>query len=181
MRRFIVVSVALLMTACGVPTDAAPEVISVDLGDPGGIEEATGARLAAVSIYLVRDDRLVHVTRDLPSPARLSDVLESLVSGETGPEDRAGLRSSIPVGTELLGVTQDVTVATVDLTSDFAAVGGRQELLAVAQVVLTATGIEGVDAVRFELDGTQTAVPTSSGALADGPVTAADYAALFDG
>ena len=181
MRRSILLVVAFLISACGIPTDATPEAISVDLGDPGGIEQATGPRLAAVSIYLVRDDRLVHVTRDLPSPARLSDVLESLVSGETEPEDRAGLRSSIPIGTELLGIHQDVNVATVDLSSDFAAVGGRQELLAVAQVVLTAMGIEGVDAVRFELEGTLTAVPTFSGALADDPVTAADYAPLFDG
>ena len=180
MRR-CVLALALLVTACGIPVDASPETISVDLGDLGEIEEATGARLAAVSIYLVRDDRLVHVTRDLPSPAQLADVLESLVSGETDPEDRAGLRSSIPIGTELRGVTEEGGVARIDLSSDFAAVGGRQELLAVAQVVLTATGIEGVDAVVFELEGNPTDVPTPSGALADHPVTAEDYTTLLDG
>ena len=181
MRRSILLLALLVTAACGIPVDASPETISVDLGDLGEIEEATGARLAAVSIYLVRDDRLVHVTRDLPSPAQLSDVLESLVSGETDPEDRAGLRSSIPIGTELRGVTEEGGVARIDLSSDFAAVGGRQELLAVAQVVFTAAGIEGVDAVAFELEGTPTDVPTPSGALADHPVTAADYAVLFDG
>lgn len=180
MRRYVL-ALALLVTACGIPVDASPETISVDLGDLGEIEEATGARLAAVSIYLVRDDRLVHVTRDLPSPAQLPDVLESLVSGETDPEDRAGLRSSIPIGTELREVTEEGGVARIDLSSDFAVVGGRQELLAVAQVVLTATGIEGVDAVVFELEGTPTDVPTPSGALADHPVTAEDYTTLLEG
>ena len=180
MRRMALL-LALLVAACGIPVDSSPETISVDLGDLGEIEEATGAQLAAVSIYLVRDDHLVHVTRDLPSPAQLSDVLESLVSGETEPEDRAGLRTSIPLGTELRGVSEEGGVARIDLSSDFAAVGGRQELLAVAQVVLTATGIGGVDAVVFELEGTPTDVPTPSGALADHPVTAEDYAPLLDG
>lgn len=180
MRKRIL-ALAVLVAACGIPVDASPETITVDLGDLGEIEEATGARLAAVSLYLVRDDRLVHVTRDLPSPAQLFDVLDSLVSGETDPEDRAGLRTSIPIGTDLRGVSQDDGVARIDLSSDFAAVGGRQELQAVAQVVLTATGIDGVDAVVFELEGTPTDVPTPSGALADHPVTAADYAPLLDG
>lgn len=180
MRRYALL-LGLLIAACGIPVDASPEAISVDLGDLGEIEEATGAQLAAVSIYLVRDDRLVHVTRDLPSPAQLPDVLESLVSGETDPEDRAGLRSSIPIGTQVRGVTVEDGVARVDLSTDFAAVGGRQELLAVAQVVLTASGIEGVDAVLFELEGNPTDVPTPSGALADHPVASEDYLSLLDG
>ncbi len=180
MRRALVVA-ALVMAACGISVDGAPEPISVDLGDPGGIEEATGPELEAVSIYLVRDDQLVHVTRDLPSPATLETILESLVSGETEPEDRAGLRSSIPVGTVLLAIRVDEGVAHVNLSSDFAAVGGEQELLAVAQVVLTASRFDGVDGVVFELDGVRTDVPLPSGALATDPVTQDDYGELVDG
>lgn len=170
--------IAVVLAGCGIPVDGAPEPISVDLGDPGGIEEATGPELEAVSIYLVRDDLLVHVTRDLPSPATLETVLESLVSGETEPEDRAGLRSSVPVGTRLLEVRVDEGVVRVNLSSDFAAVGGEQELLAVAQVVLTASRFEGVEGVVFELDGVRTDVPVPSGALAAAPVTQDDYAEL---
>lgn len=179
-RRTTIAAAALVLAACGIAVDESPEVISVDLGDPGGIAEATGPELEAVSIYLVRNDRLVHLTRDLPSPASLDDVLRSLVSGETEPEDRAGLRSSIPVGTLLLGIRLEGSVAHVNLSSDFAAVGGQQETLAVAQVVMTATRVVGVEAVVFELDGVRTDVPVSSGALATVPVTQDDYAALIE-
>lgn len=178
MRRWL--AALVLLGACGIPVDNAPEPIAVDLGDPGGIEEASGPELEAVSIYLVRDDRLVHVTRDLPSPANLETVLESLVSGETEPEDRAGLRSSVPIGTRLLRVGVEDGVARINLSSDFAAVGGEQELLAVAQVVLTASRYRGVDAVVFELDGVRTDVPLPSGALATEPVDQDDYLALVE-
>ncbi len=179
-RRAMLLVLVMTLPACGISVDGPPSVLSVDLGDPGGIEEATGPALEAVSMYLVRDDRLVHITRDLPSPATLESILTSLVSGETDPEDRAGLRSSIPAGTRLRGISLEGTVAQVDLSSDFAAVGGEQELLAVAQVVLTATRVEGVESVVFALDGVRTDVPVSSGALEGDPVSELDYASLVD-
>jgi spore germination protein GerM len=69
-------------------------------------------------------------------------------------------------------------VLRIDLNRVFAAVGGEEEILAVAQIVLTATSIEGVDLVAFQLDGVPTDVPVASGALSVDPVGAADYSAL---
>lgn len=176
-----VLLLALLLSACGIPLDAEPRPVSVDLTVPGAFEEATGVELEAVSIFLVRDDRLLHVTRNLRTPASLLDVIEVLIAGATDPEDRSGLGTSIPAGTRLIDVRVDGSVATIDLSDDFAAVGGSQEILAVAQLVLTATRVDGVDAVTFELQGVRTDVPTASGALSVEPVTAADYSELAEG
>lgn len=176
----IVLSVfALVIAACGIPVEAEPEVVDVELAPPTGNETPAPGELAAVSLYLVRDDSLVHVTRDLPSPSSLTSIFESLLGGVTDEERQANLRTAIPPDTETISITEDGSVLRVDLNSEFAAVGGEEELLAVAQIVLTATSVEGVDQVAFQLEGVPTDVPVASGALSVDPVGAADYESLI--
>jgi spore germination protein GerM len=170
----------LLLTACGIPLDSGPRPVPVDLPVPGGFEEAIGVELEPVTVFLVRDDQLVGVTRNVRAPARLVDVIEALVAGATDAEERSGLRTSIPAGTALIDVRREGPIAVIDLSADFAAVGGAQEILAVAQFVITTTQIEGIESVSFELQGVRTDVPITDGALSVEPVTAADYADLVD-
>ena len=51
--------------------------------------------------------------------------------------------------------------------------------LAVAQLVLTATSVSGVDGVLLTLDGQPVEAPLPSGELTTGVLTGADYAALL--
>lgn len=170
---------SLSIVACAVPLDPVPEMVEVDLGDPPVVERDVAGDLVAVSLYLVEEGSIVAVTRDLTPPADVMSVLGSLLSGTTEPEERTGLRTSIPSGTRLLAVDRDGSTVRLDISRDFAAVGGEEELLAVAQIVLTATGIEGVDSVLFDLEGVPTDVPLPNGALSDRPVNAANYRALL--
>lgn len=180
MRQLAMFALAAgLLAACGVPIEAEAERLDIEFDQPVEIEELEPEDLAAVSVYLVRDDRLVHVTRDLPLPTSVEDTLQSLLGGASVPEERANLRTAIPSATTLLGVDLDSTEATIDLSREFASVGGEEEILAVAQIVLTVTSFEGVERVVFELEGVTTDVHLVNGALSERPVEADDYIALL--
>lgn len=178
--RIIRAVLLLAVTACGIPIQSEPELLTIEVEPPPIIEEPALEDLTAVSMYLVRDERLVHVTRDLPSATDLGGVIESLFDAVTPPEERSSLRTSIPPGTTILGSVIEGSLLRLNLSSEFAAVGGQEEILAVAQIVLTATSADGIDLVAFELDGIPTDVPIASGALSRDPVTADDYAELVD-
>lgn len=177
----MLVVVALLVTACGVPLDAAPEVIAVDLGDMPELDLPVGDDLEAVTFYLIEQGNLVPVTHELPIPVEAGAVAGFLVEGIDPTQKGSGLRTSIPTGTRVLTVDDENGVVRVNLSRDFAAVGGEEELLAVAQVVLTLTDLDDVGAVAFELEGVATDVPLPNGALSDDPVGADDYRPLIAG
>lgn len=169
----------MVVVGCGVPLDPAPELVEGDLGSPDPeIEELEVDGLVAASLYLVDEEVIVPVTRNLPEPVDVITILASLLDGTTEPEDRRGLRTSIPAGTRILDVDNNGSTVRLDLSRDFAAVGGEEELLAVAQVVLSVTEFDDVDSVVFELEGVQTDVPLPDGALTDEPVTGSQYREL---
>jgi spore germination protein GerM len=178
MRYLLLMIASLLMSGCGIPVDTEPEGLVLDVEAPVEAQTTPPEDLAAVSVYLIRDERIVHVTRDLPSPASPDEILRSLLEGVTGPEERVNLRTSISTETQLLGLREQGSVLHVDLSRDFAGMGGEEETLAIAQIVLTLTSIEGIESVEFALDGVQTDVPVSDGALSDRPVSANDYQVL---
>lgn len=175
--RHLVLGGVLALMACGIPIESEPETIEIDVETPDDNRPEPGER-AAASIYLVRDEALVHVTRDLPTPSSPETIFDSLLDGVTEPEELANLRTAIPPGTSTLNVGTDGAVLVVDLSQEFVSVGGEEEILAVAQIVLTATGLEGVDLVAFHVEGVPTDVPVASGALSTEPVSADDYASL---
>lgn len=181
MRSEVLCLVVLtVVTACGIPIQSEPELLQIEVEPPPSIQEPALEDLTAVSMYLVRDERLVHVTRDLPAAIDLEGAIESLLEGVTPPEERSSLRTSIPAGTRILGSSIEGSLLRLNLNREFAAVGGEEEIRAVAQIVLTATSADVVDLVAFELDGVPTDVPIASGALSIEPVTADDYAELLD-
>jgi len=58
------------------------------------------------------------------------------------------------------------------------AIGGQEQILALAQVVLTATSVAGVADVRFTLEDQPVDIPRGDGTLSSGPLTTRDYASL---
>ncbi len=185
MKRTVSALLAGLMVsgcAVGAEPDARRINLTVDAGlfdNPAEGASPSDADAVAVSVYLVRDNQLVHVTREAaPGETGVEAVVASAVAGPTPAEARAGIWSAIPPGTAVLGVRLSAGIATVDLSSDFAAIGGRDELLAIGQLVQSITALHDADAVVFLLDGTAVSVPRADGVLVDGPLTAQDYEAL---
>jgi hypothetical protein len=121
------------------------------------------------TVYMVKDGRLVGVSRQLPSApsrteARLAAVLE-------GPPDGVRATSAIPPGTRALDVGVVGGVATVDLSQEFTRGAARETLaLRVAQIVYTLTEDPNIVSVVFAFEGTPTPVITGDARVPDRPV-----------
>lgn len=178
----------LVLGGCGIRPEGSPRAITTDLDDralPIDRSEGVPAVEIATSIYLVTEaGRLRPTTRQVRvsprPPTHLASVLDALVGGPTTAEADDGLRSAVPSTTEVRAVTVDGDTAVVDLSEEFASIGGERELLAVGQMVLTVTTFPGVRQVRLRLEGRSTALPLPDGSLTEGPVALSDYAELLD-
>jgi len=105
--------------------------------------------------------------------------MRELLGGPGNAEAAAGLTSAIPSDAQVLGLHVDGGVATVDLSSEFAAGGTESELeQRVAQVVYTLTQFPAVQTVAFKVDGTAAGVPRGDGSSTTDPVGRDDYLQL---
>lgn len=191
MKRVSIVSILLavaLFTACA-PTPSGPAPGSpVGGGAVPGVTPTSApttpsapvAPTTAVSVRVYFDlaEKMQPVDRyaSAGSPAVLKAALTELLAGPDAAESAAGLHTLIPKGTKLNGVSIAGTVATVDLSSQFASGGGSLSMTnRLAQVVYTATQFSGVSGVRFELDGKPVTVFGGEGIILDHPQTRADF------
>ncbi len=102
------------------------------------------------------------------------DAIEALTRppAELGPSfDAPALSSAVPGETRVLAVSVVGSVATVNLSEEFASGGGSFSMFArLAQVVFTLTRALDVDAVLFEIEGEPVDVFSSEGIVLDGPI-----------
>lgn len=187
MRRPITVvllGLAALTVACGVPEDDHPQELSSEevpfglLTTPTttSVPETPPDARSAILFFLEAPDRLASLTRELES-SRPSTVLETLVS-TTSADLESGFTTAIPPGTEVLDVDVDDQVLTIDLSEEFSSIQGEGAIAAVAQIVFTATELPGVHSVAFQVEGEDIQVSDQTGAQQDEPVTRFDYATL---
>jgi spore germination protein GerM len=178
-RTGLAVAALLVGGTCAIPTESVPEAL------PGGVVspvhdapgEGTPSPSPPATVFLVRAGCVVPVERTLPRPD-LDATLARLLDGPLEDEVAAGFRTAMPPGTELLSVRRVDGTAHIDLSGAFVEVAGEEQILAVAQLVLTATGVPGIERARFALEGSSVEVPTADGTLVPGPLTADDYAAI---
>ena len=162
-------------TACGVQPQDDVEPVPAHLL-PTEVRPRTPAPPAAatVDVYLVESGRLVRHTQpgsgEGPVPA-----LRSLLSA---PAPQGTRRTAVPAGTSLRSASQEGDLVSLDLSGAFGDVRGRDQLLAVAQVVWTVTGQPPVRRVRLTVDGRELPLPVDTGAASSGPVTREDYASV---
>ena len=184
--------VLLGAVGCGIPTDDGPRAISRE-NVPDEVVDATTEATASqptvsARIYLVQspeDPRLVAVDRRVPadSPSAGPEpaaVLETLLTATANPRERAeGITNLIPQDTRLASQPELVRgTLLVDLTGEIFDVAGEGQRTAFGQIVCTADALEGVDAVRFQVQGEPIEAPVDTGAEG-GPVTCArDYQRL---
>jgi spore germination protein GerM len=190
-RVFVLVlclSMAGALAGCGLPSDSAPralpagevpaELLAIDpITSTSTVPVGTSTR---VRIYLVggggASDRLVPVERSVQSPPTVERVLSALISGPDRVEAGRGLRSAILPGTIVNSVLVESNIAIVDLVKSPIAANTTDIILAIAQMVYSATELQGVGGVRFTLDGERAKVPTGSGIQSEAPVGRAAYA-----
>lgn len=181
-RRLLAFPLAVIGTvapACGIPDDREPILM------PGGVvapvlapsEPAPETPLTEVSVFLVQAEQLVQVVRRA-GLGDISGVLARLLAGPREEEFAGGVRTAISPETELRSARLEADTATVDLTAALVEVGGQEQILAVAQIVLTATSVPGVSQVRLLLEGQAVEIPRADGTLTSDALRAADYEVL---
>jgi spore germination protein GerM len=175
---------ALLAAGCGIPEDRHPTALPGGVITPGLGSTTTTATTPSnpeptmeATVFLVRAEHVAPVVRRT-TRADLQTVLGLLITGPTEAELGAGMRTAISPQTQLHSVAVNGTTAVIDVTSAFVEVAGQEQILALAQVVLTATTVPGITEVRFALEGQPVDVPRADGTLSSGPLSATDYAAL---
>lgn len=187
MRRAVAFALGALLVsaACGVRTDVRPRALPADevpfgllASDPTSTTSTVPAGSSSrVIIFLVAGDNLVKAERVVAAPASVEKVLKALVSGPLDAERTRGLTTAINPATMVLGAFVESEIATIDLSRDFA-IGSttQQAIVALAQIVYTATELANVTGVRFTLDGSPAQVPTGDGTTTSAPVGRATYA-----
>lgn len=176
--------VVALLTGCGIAAQSQPASISTrnvpfDLLSPTPSSSGTVApQHSVVEIWVVHHGRLLAVHTRAPLPGRPDQAMRVLLSGLPAADSGLGLRSAVPAGTRLLSFDLVGSLARIDLSPQFAQARSRDQILAVAQLVYTATYGGEAAAVSFSIAGKAIEVPGTDGSLTGGPVSRATYQSL---
>jgi spore germination protein GerM len=181
----LALAAAVAVAGCGVETEENARKVD----PPSGVahawatpnragQETTGA--IPERLYLVRDGRLVAVTRHVPADPTVDELVGDLLAGPTGEERSDGVTSAL-LGGDVAGVRVSGGRATVELTEMLDDSGRTDQILAFAQVVCTLTAKPDITSVAFTHAGQPVGVPRADGSLSQAPATAADYASLVTG
>ncbi|HET6792807.1 MAG TPA: Gmad2 immunoglobulin-like domain-containing protein [Acidimicrobiales bacterium] len=172
------------------PTSSAPTGVTTTTGPaappstqrPAGTTTSTtpAPKTMTVRLYLMRGDKLGASThRVAASPAVATAALTELLVGPDAVDRAAGLSTTIPAGSRLLGLSISGGTATVDMSAAFASGGGSLSMTArLAQVVYTATQFPAVSRVTFLVEGRQATVFGGEGIVLDHPSTRSDFEAV---
>lgn len=181
-RRALLVAALAVAAGCGVPTDDEAHLTDAD-NVPFGLLEAEredgaaspeGTTVAEVYLYAEGERTLIPVARRVEDQA-LATVLDEIERGPTDSESAAGLRSALTDSDVIIGTDVTGTTATVDLADSFSTISGSEQLVAIAQLVYTATATGEASQVVFTLEGRPVEIPHGDGSLTGGPVTRDDY------
>ena len=182
--RSLAAVVLLLCAGCGVPSQDSPKLARdesvpfglLDSNAPTLVPPATAVSAATVSLCFISDDALAVTQRALDPPVSLDDVVAALGELPPGADD---LRTAVGPPSIVSEVRLAGGVVQVDLAPEVSALGGTNQLLAVAQLVCTLTARPGIGQVAFTLGQAPVEVPRGDGSLTADPVSRDDYAELL--
>lgn len=192
MKRLAVVALAVAVVSaatagCGVQSDSTARDLSAGRVPYGLLEAAPSTTTstptpsvprADVLVFFIQGDRMVSKVRQVNAPVTVAKALTSLLFGVQEDELAEGARSAIDPTASIQARSLDGATYQVDLSAEFAKGQPAEQVLALAQIVFTATQIEGVTGVRFTLDGVPIEVPTDEGSLTSEPVGRAAFDAF---
>ena len=177
-------TLTLVVGGCAISVDDTPRDIT------GGARREllssanpAGATTGSARIYLVVPSQttagvLRAVARDVQQTP--TDVLTALFAGPNDGERRDQITSAIPAGTTLNSAQLTRGVLRVDISGPVEQLSGEARTDAVAQIVLTATEVAGIQSVEIVVDGQTTEWPDGSGELRAGPLTRYDFPGLVE-
>jgi hypothetical protein len=185
-RRALVAVAATALwatTSCGVPTDSdAVRIAAEDV--PFGLVDTAASSVPStndvapdvdVELFYVSGEELVAVAGRAPSPLTPSGMVGSLLS-TTAPG--SSVRSVLEPD-DIVSVAVDDGTVVIDLDQTLLELPTNEQVLAVGQLVLTLTGLDGVTSVAFVSGGEPVAVPLPDGTAASDPVGRESFRTLL--
>ncbi|WP_433169197.1 GerMN domain-containing protein [Kribbella sp. CA-247076] len=165
------------------PAPIDPGVVPTELSSPRqpAVPATAVPGKPAVQVNFVRDDRVVGQLREAPSTApsdRLATVVQALQAGPNDREQADGLTSALPEGLQLTVVEIQGTRVVLELSGEVEGRSATENVLAVAQIVLSLTALPSIDQVTFQRNGAPAETLLADGALTTEPLTADDYSML---
>lgn len=153
-------------------------------GSPSPSSSPAGTTLVRAYFWLGGDPGsagLVAVLRTISgTKAVATAAVTAVLAGPTAAETSRTISTAIPAGSQLLGLSIDTGVATVNLSSEFESGGGSVSVLTrLGQVVYTLTQFPSVKSVQFQIDGQAKTAFSSEGVALDKPVGRTDYLQLL--
>jgi germination protein M len=149
---------------------------------PGNVTTTTlpSGTTMTVSVFYSASEKIAVAHRVVAKTQEVGKAaMKALLGGPSADEKMAGMTTCIPAGTTFLGLEIKDTIATVNLSKEFASGGGSLSMATrLAQVVYTLTQFPTVSKVDFQLDGEPVSVFGGEGIILDHPVGRADYEEL---
>ena len=142
---------------------------------PAATPAQSPARQVSLQAWFTRQGKLFVSERTVPATVSIGRAaINGVLAGPSAAEYSAGLRSQIPVGTKLLGLTIRSGIATADFSSSFGSAATPSTMaLRIAQVVYSLAQFPTVTGVRFEINGQ--GVTVVGGVPVQAPQTTAMY------
>ncbi len=199
MKRLILAMTGLAMVAAACGSGGAVAVRKIDSGRTAGPSPSVNpsstpsqpptspstvpgtAQTVTVEVWFTKGETLYGSKRTQSFTVAVGRAaLTALLDGPSAEEKAAGLASSVPTGTQLLGLSIVDGIATVDLSGGFDSGGGSlSERMRLAQVVYTISQFPTVQGVDFRLDGQPVTAFSGEGIVLDHPQTRTDYQDLL--
>lgn len=179
-RRLVPLACVLALAGCGIDAQSSPTPVPISgltAPTPAVSPTPTSAVVVPREVFFVRNNRLVAAERRLPIDSAPTSGINALLAGPTEAEAASGLTTALPAGVRL-DVEVTGTVAVIRVPHEFEQLSGAEQVLALAQLVYTATASDGITGVQLTDGNHPIDVPTDAGRLAPGPVTRADYREL---
>jgi spore germination protein GerM len=184
-RRWVALAgAAVLLAACSIQPDTAPRVIPpADRAPLDPLTPEGGEAAGSTRVFLVKENddgrpELRSVLRSVQ--ATPTAVMQELLKGPNPTEEDTGVTSALPRGLALRSASTGAGVMSVDLTAQLLDEPTPQLLLGIAQIVFTASELQGVRAVRVRINGTNRQWPDGQGELTAAALTVYDYAGLAE-
>jgi spore germination protein GerM len=181
----VLATLTTVAAACSIQPDTSPrDIPNADraLSDPLAPAEG-GESAGSTRVYLVKesDDGTPHLSAVLRSvESTASSVMQELLKGPNTQEEDDGITTAVPRGLVLRSTRPGGGVVTVDVSSELLDEPAPKLQLAIAQIVFTASELEGVREVRVTVLGTIRPWPDGEGELRTSALTVYDYPGLVE-
>lgn len=187
LRAALVAALVASLASCGISNDSAPrDIPEADrLTLDNSAKETSDPARGTDRIYLLAPDapnetqHLRAAQRDIGSSA--TRRLQSLFGSLTSLEVSERLRTAIPDGLELhSAVLQPSGTLVVDVSDQLLDLSANSLIDAVAQIVFTASEVDGVQRIDLVVDGKSRQWPAGDGELQADPLTVYDYPGFIE-